>query len=220
MTVRCGNHGREHVYHVSPAEVRACFANRQDFDDQARQEPRRTATFGAQPNQALTNAEAKVQAREQTLWPEDPTVALNERTHARGDGWAKTTLKLDHVPEGGYALESPTDGRLRFLEVDRPEDGKWKDFVFVKVRASDERHKLGTVNPRYGTYAGKGVALVTVLAGADTHELQQYAIRFGLELGECGFCRRSLTDEDSRGLGYGPVCAGRHGLYHPRARAS
>lgn len=70
------------------------------------------------------------------------------------------------------------------------------------------------------TATATAAALVAVLARMDADALNQAAVKFGLELGECGFCRRSLTDEDSRGLGYGPVCAGRRGLYHPRARAS
>ena len=199
MSIRCGNHGwNGHVYHASAAEVRECFG--------AQQQP--------------------------TIWPEDPTVALNAsartRTYdpaadSRSDSGV-TDIKLDHVWEGAYAIEDPADGRLRFLEVDKPKDGQWQHWTFVKVRASDELHKLGSVNPRYGTYKGKAPTLVRALAALDKAGLQQAAIRFGLEIGECGFCRRSLTDDEgdvnSRTLGYGPVCAGRHGLYHPKARAS
>jgi Family of unknown function (DUF6011) len=70
------------------------------------------------------------------------------------------------------------------------------------------------------TATATAAAFVAVLARMDADELNQAAIRFGLELGECGFCDRSLIDEDGRGLGYGPVCAGKRGLYHPWARAS
>jgi uncharacterized protein DUF6011 len=32
-------------------------------------------------------------------------------------------------------------------------------------------------------------------------------VRYGQELGECGHCGRTLTDEASRAAGIGPVCA-------------
>lgn len=229
MTVRCGNHGwNEHVYHEDAAEVRACFAGRQDFDDQAKAEPTRTDTFGPDSGKLEAYWDQQMQDKERR---EDEAVAeykdARDRKLARQpvapvdqDQTHATSYTLERVWEGAYALEDPTDGKLRFIEVDKPDKDRWQGWTFVKVRASDELHKLGSVNPHYGTYKGKAVALVGVLAGADTHELEQYAIRFGMEIGECGFCRRSLTDEDSRGLGYGPVCAGRRGLPHPRARAS
>jgi len=34
-------------------------------------------------------------------------------------------------------------------------------------------------------------------------------VRYGKEIGECGICGRTLTDEESRAAGIGPVCAGR-----------
>jgi hypothetical protein len=211
MTVRCGNHGfGSHVYHADPAEVRACYAGKLQYDEM-------TSLF----NDDL-DPPGERQHRPNTFGPEhepEPTHALNAQAH---DGWQKTKLTLDHVWAGAYAVTDPDSGNLKFLEVDRPDEGKWNGFIFVKVRASDELHKLGAVSPKYGTYAGKAARLVGVLAAMDKEELQQAAIRFGLEIGECGFCRRSLTDDDgdvnSRTLGYGPICAWRHGLPHPKAR--
>jgi hypothetical protein len=225
MTVRCGNHGkREHVYHANAAEVRACFAGKlqydettslfnDDLDPPGERQHRRASFDGAEHDATFAAVEREQEQKAfEAKQERDRKLASND--------WQKTKLNLDHVWEGAYAVTDPADGKLRFLEVDRPDEGKWNGFIFVKVRASDELHKLGTQSPRYGTYAGKAPALVGVLAAMDKDTLQQAAIRFGLEIGECGFCRRSLTDEDSRGLGYGPVCAGRHGLPHPRARAS
>jgi Family of unknown function (DUF6011) len=216
MAVRCGNHGRERVYHDNTTDVRACYAGRLDRASGDTYWKARFAEREAEQERAAYRAKAQ---RDHTLAQEDPTRALNAQARPRSDDWHRTSLKLDHVEEGGYAIEDPTDGKLRFLEVDRPDEGKWADFIFVKVRASDERHKLGTVNPKYGTYAGKAPALVGALAMLDADGLNQSAARYGIEIGECGFCRRSLTDEDSRELGYGPVCAGHRGLPHPRARA-
>jgi hypothetical protein len=208
MRIHCGNHGwNEHVYHDSTAEVRACFSGRYDVET-----PEAIAAEGSPDEE---------DAAQGTIWPEEPTHALNARARARkDDGWQKTSIKLDHVPPASYAIEHPDDGKLRFLEVE-PGEGKWDGYIFVTVRAGDEWHKLGNVNPKYGHgYGGKAVALVTALAALNADELQQAAARYGQELGECGYCHLTLTDEDSRRLGYGPVCAGRHGLYHPKARAS
>jgi hypothetical protein len=36
-------------------------------------------------------------------------------------------------------------------------------------------------------------------------------LRYGKELGHCGHCGRTLTDETSRSLGIGPVCRGKLG---------
>jgi hypothetical protein len=241
--IHCANHGwNAHVYHDSIDAVRECFAARQDFDDQAKAEPHRTASFGLATDQALADEEfwgeqmqakeraedervaAYKQARDQELtahWPEDPTVALNAQAKARTYGtsendWQPTRLHLDHVPDASYAIEHPEDGKLRFLEVEHGEaGGQYADWQFVSVRASDEWHKLGKVNPKYGTYGGKAVALVGALASMTAEQLLKAAARYGQELGECGYCHRTLTDEDSRRLGYGKICAGHHGLQYP-----
>ena len=86
------------------------------------------------------------------------------RTRARrcATGWRRPdrleqdqAFKLDHVPEGGYAVEDPTDGKLRCLEVDRPDEPgseEWPGWCFVKVRASDgaasSAHDLGMAPTR------------------------------------------------------------------------
>jgi hypothetical protein len=36
---------------------------------------------------------------------------------------------------------------------------------------------------------------------------REAAIRYGKELGRCGICNRTLTNNDSIALGIGPVCA-------------
>lgn len=39
--------------------------------------------------------------------------------------------------------------------------------------------------------------------------IRRAVVRYGQELGSCGICGRTLTDEESRRTGIGPVCAGR-----------
>lgn len=90
------------------------------------------------------------------------------------------------------------DGVVKFYRVDRPEDGKWAGWTFVKVQASDDY------------WAVKGQAARTVLE-AIAADPRAASIRYGHELGVCGICHRTLTDEDSRARGIGPVCASKAG---------
>lgn len=98
------------------------------------------------------------------------------------------------IPAGRYAVDN-NEGELRFYIVDRPTEGRWAGYIFVSVLASDEKHPI------------KGAAKEVILkriaedpAGAMN--------RFGLEIGACGRCGRTLTNVHSRMRGLGPVCAG------------
>ena len=102
------------------------------------------------------------------------------------------------VPAGRYAVENP-DGALRFYRVDRPTDGRWAGFVFVKVQAGDE------------LYPVKGQGAANVLAAILEAGPREASARYGHELGHCGVCGRTLTDETSRELGIGPVCINKNG---------
>lgn len=96
------------------------------------------------------------------------------------------------VPKGRYAIHA--DGKVKFYKVDRPENGKWKGYVFVSVQASDETYSVRNKEARERILAeiGKDVAGAMAL--------------YGMELGKCGHCNRTLTSE-WRKKGIGPVCA-------------
>lgn len=95
------------------------------------------------------------------------------------------------VPAGRYALR--TEGVVKFYKVDRPTEGRWAGKVFVKVQASDDLHPV------------RGSAGVAVLARI-AEDAQGAMALYGHEIGSCGKCGRTLTDEDSRARGIGPVC--------------
>lgn len=95
------------------------------------------------------------------------------------------------VPAGRYAVT--VDGEVKFYRVDRPTEGKWAGFTFVKVQASDEFW------PVRGQ-AAKAAVLAAI--AADPGALARY----GQLLGTCGICGRTLTDQESRERGIGPVC--------------
>lgn len=103
----------------------------------------------------------------------------------------------DDVPAGRYAIEE--DGVLKFFRVDRPQDGKWAGWVFLKIQASDELYRV--TNRDRCEFIYKAIA-------ADPRAA---SVRYGRELGHCGICGRTLTDPDSIANGIGPVCAGRVG---------
>jgi len=100
------------------------------------------------------------------------------------------------VPEGYYATKSATGNNdLDFWHVDRPTEGKWAGYVFV-------RRILGGKSPTRINRAQQNKALAAIeSAGAD-----KAAVLFGQELGRCAKCGRHLTDDASRQRGYGPEC--------------
>lgn len=103
----------------------------------------------------------------------------------------------DDVPAGRYAIEE--DGVLKFFVIDRPTEGRWAGYVFIKIQASDDLYPVK--DPARKEFIYKAIA----------HDPRAASVRYGRELGHCGICGRTLTDPDSIAAGIGPVCAGRAG---------
>lgn len=98
------------------------------------------------------------------------------------------------IADGHYAIVY--NGRTKFFRVNTPTQGKWAGYTFVQVQASDD----------YYPVKGSPRALALSLIAADPMDA---LTRYGKEIGRCGVCHRTLTDEDSRAAGIGPICAGR-----------
>jgi hypothetical protein len=97
------------------------------------------------------------------------------------------------VADGRYAVEH--GGALKFFHIRNGKaDSRWAGFVFVDVRASDDLYPLKN-------RATKAEILALIAADPETA-----MNRYGQELGECGDCGRTLTDETSRSIGRGPIC--------------
>lgn len=96
------------------------------------------------------------------------------------------------VEDGRYAVEE--DGTLKFFKV---KNGRRAGFVFLDIQASDEWHSVRNLGR---------IRSVLALIAQDPHAAM---VRYGHELGECGRCGRTLTDEASRAAGIGPVCQGK-----------
>ncbi len=107
----------------------------------------------------------------------------------------------EEVPAGRYAIEtaSGATNELAFYVVDRPTEGRWAGYVFVKLMVSDEEQRLSRDTQ---TAILRKIAEV----GAATA-----SARYGHEIGKCGVCNRTLTNDESRARGIGPVCAANSG---------
>jgi hypothetical protein len=103
-----------------------------------------------------------------------------------------TAAPAAEVKDGRYAVEE--DGVLKFFKVT---NGRKAGFVFLDVQASDEWHAIRNVTR---------IRAIIALIAVDQHAAM---VRYGHELGECGRCGRTLTDEASRAAGIGPICAGK-----------
>jgi uncharacterized protein DUF6011 len=103
---------------------------------------------------------------------------------------APTTAPATQVADGRYAVEE--DGTLKFFKV---KNGNRAGFVFLDIQASDDWHGIRDL--------GRIRRIVALIA----QDPKAAMVRYGQELGECGHCGRTLTDEASRAAGIGPVCA-------------
>jgi Family of unknown function (DUF6011) len=111
---------------------------------------------------------------------------------------APRNTDFPEVPAGRYALLEE-DGVTRFYRVNRPEEGRWAGFTFLDIQASDDLHPIKDRDRKRAVLA----AIQADPAGASK--------LYGVELGSCGVCGRTLTDETSRAYGIGPVCRERTG---------
>jgi Family of unknown function (DUF6011) len=109
------------------------------------------------------------------------------------------TSNLPEVPEGYYAVPSRTGNNdLDFFSVDRPSEGRWAGYVFVK------RVIGGHVDtPVRGSEAR--LALEAIIEFG----IEEAGVLYGREIGRCYVCNRTLTDDLSREMGIGPVCRDR-----------
>lgn len=96
-------------------------------------------------------------------------------------------IMFEGVPEGRYAIDWA--------------EGEVEDIKFYQIRsavlyaqASDELHPIKDIDH---------VAKVLEAVKADP---KAASILYGLKLGVCGVCGRTLTNQESRDFGIGPVC--------------
>lgn len=101
------------------------------------------------------------------------------------------------VPAGYYATTSRTGNNDLDFWCVQEGTGRWEGRTFVK-RVIGGRPEV----PVRGKEAR--TALETILADGP----ESAAVLYGRTIGRCYVCNRTLTDEESRRLGIGPVCRG------------
>ena len=100
------------------------------------------------------------------------------------------------VEPGYFFIVDPTDGKEKFFRVNKGKD-RWEGYTFLAVQASDFFYPIKSPEHRK--------AVLAEIAKDPVNAMNQYGIR----LGRCGVCNRTLTDRDSILLGIGPICAAR-----------
>jgi hypothetical protein len=106
------------------------------------------------------------------------------------------------VPAGRYAVEGD-DGTTDFYKVDRPTEGRWAGYVFVKLLIASGGHGVESLSEQRLNRE----ASATILRRIEHAGVRECMERFGRAIGSCGHCGRVLTNEESRERGIGPVCA-------------
>ena len=101
-----------------------------------------------------------------------------------------------------YAIDH--EGQLRFYRVDAVNEGRWAGYTFMKEGVGGAYDDL--VWHPMGPARREAAAKAIMESGAN-----EALKRFGQEVGSCGHCGRTLTDETSRAYGIGPVCRGKLG---------
>lgn len=104
---------------------------------------------------------------------------------------------LPKVADGYYAVD--TDGKISFYHVNTPTEGRWEGYTFVDVQAGSDFIKLPSQRVRNAVIAKIAV------------DPKEASLRYGREIGRCGVCGRTLTNQDSRDAGIGPVCRDKMG---------
>lgn len=113
---------------------------------------------------------------------------------------------LPDVPAGRYAVKD-NDDEWSFYKVDRPDKGRWEGYTFVKRLVASGGFGDDLSEQRLTFKVTRTILERIIEAG-----IEESMARYGHELGVCGACGRTLTDEESIARGIGPVCAGRLGF--------
>lgn len=187
-TIRCAHcTGR----HETVAQVRLCAQRG------TQPEPQPTTNVVWKPkHKSWLDVERETRATRQV--PPTPAVAPKPEPKR-----ATPAAKLPEVASGRYAVEVPggypEHTTLKFFKVDRPTEGRWAGYTFLNIQAGDELFAIKNFQMKLE---------VLRLIAADPKAAM---LRYGKEIGSCGHCGRTLTNQESRDLGIGPVCAGKLG---------
>jgi hypothetical protein len=114
------------------------------------------------------------------------------------------------VPSGKYAV-ADEDGVVRFYDVDKPTDGRWKGWTFLSSLTGAPGSWRETRVPR---------ATRDKVLAAIADDVEGSARLFGQKHQACGQCGSPLSNVRSRAAGYGETCAEKRGWYYPSEEAA
>lgn len=122
----------------------------------------------------------------------------DRKTHSPITAPPKARGGLPSVAAGRYAVTAD-DGTVLLYKVDRPTEGKFAGWTFVKwVRENGYESALRKPQAE------------RVLARIAENPMDAL-VAYGRRTGVCGVCGRKLTDPESVEQGIGPVCASKVG---------
>lgn len=214
MTVLCGN-CKQH--HQNAAAVASCYRRehgrevasfRRKVEDTVNSETSREDGMTAKQRDFIDALR-----RERGLEPLDFNNFVSKREASKIISYLfsiprKVHEDLPKVADGHYALrvEEKTDlitsilpTVVKFFKVRNPTEGQWAGRTFVDVQAGNE------------FYPVKPVAAKREVLKRIAEDPEMAMTLYGRELGQCGYCGRTLTNEESRARGIGPVCAEKMG---------
>jgi hypothetical protein len=170
---------------------------------------------------SLTEAQAAAVVRTAERFAEPPKPKATEKLEtlaplavmlefAKNEGGKKAPRVLFGVknPEGtGYDVRY----KLYFAGP----TSKWPGWIQIKEHGGGHRW-FGRINPKSGELHKGHDMTPKILESLKEFaaDPKQAAMAYGHLMGECCFCAKDLTHESSKELGYGPVCAEKHGLDH------
>jgi hypothetical protein len=204
MSIRCG---RCRCYHESVDDVRRCANGEKvavvDVPQQSvglRASDKQIAFVNRLRDQLnrpeLTGEESAALTRRSVSEVINGLLAEVRKT-GKGSGHLIKAADWTNIEAGYYAVPSTTGNNdLDFFLVQIPDKGDWTGCLFVK-------RVLGGHDPqRVAKATAEG--WLAMIPGEAAHTAMA---RYGMEMGRCGRCNRTLTDNVSRAIGLGPDCA-------------
>ena len=151
-----------------------------------------------------TNQEVSLILAAIKLLPYKVTQAASQSQDSTGGLQAPNAAKTElaeaeaKVEKGHYFIVDPFDGEEKFFKIEKPEaPSRWAGYTFIKVQASDYFYPVKDIKRR--------TLILNEIAKDPINAMNEYGIRLGV----CGYCGRTLTAVDSRLRGMGPICAAR-----------
>jgi hypothetical protein len=132
-----------------------------------------------------------------------------ERTSERVSAFDTSVIKSIPAPQYRGAIHNESGNEISFWQIDRPTEGRWAGWAFIKQQVGPSLNRAGCIRPD-GSQAGlTGPAMRALKIIAKDPEAA--AVLYGKELGVCAMCGKTLTNDESRERGIGPICAGKAG---------